>query len=466
MPTTALFDPDFIRRYDEAGPRYTSYPTAPHFHDGFGEAELRRHARRSNTGPTPRPISLYVHIPYCTSPCFYCGCNRIITRDFGKGERYVERLLREFRHVADLFDRDREVVQVHFGGGSPNFLRPAQIGQLLDGLAGHFRFSRAPERDFSIELDPRHVAPSDIAELAALGINRASLGVQDFNPIVQEAIHRIQSVEQTLAVIGACRDHGLRSVNVDLIYGLPKQTIEGFRETLDTVIEAQPDRVAIYGYAHLPKMFKAQKQIRDADLPDAGARLDLLALAVEHLSAAGYEYIGVDHFALPGDDLALAQRSGRLHRNFMGYTTHADSDLVGFGVSAISHIGASYSQNPRDITGWELALDEGRLPVWRGRSLDLDDELRAWVIQGLMCRGEVDIKGVERRFHIDFGAYFADDIERLGRLVDDGLVEIDAASIRATARGRYLLRVIAMCFDRYLHRSETGASTAQFSRAL
>ncbi len=466
MDTTARFDFDLLRRYDEFGPRYTSYPTAPHFHEGFGEAELRQHAARSNAELIPRPISIYLHIPYCTNPCFYCGCNRIITRDLSKGERYVERLLREIARAAPLFDRDRDVVQVHFGGGSPNFLRPAQIGRLLDSLGRHFHFSDSPDRDFSIELDPRHVDEADIAELAALGINRASLGVQDFNPVVQKAINRIQGIDQTLAVIEACRARGMRSVNVDLIYGLPKQTQAGFRGTVDTVIEARPDRVAIYGYAHLPQMFKAQKQIRDEDLPGAGERLELLALAVECLTAAGYEYIGVDHFALPDDELAQALHRGGLHRNFMGYTTHADSDLVGFGVSAISHVGSSYSQNPRDITGWEIAIDHDRLPVWRGMTLDFDDELRAWVIQELMCRGEIDRAGAERRFGIVFDAYFADELERLERLEDDGLVELDSGRIRATSRGRYLLRIIAMCFDRYLQRTRPDRERPQFSRAV
>jgi len=466
MDTTAQFDPDLVRRYDEFGPRYTSYPTAPHFRDDFAEADLRRHALRSNAELIPRPISLYVHVPYCTSPCFYCGCNRIITRDKSKGERYVERLLREIERVAPLFDRDREVVQVHFGGGTPNFLDSEQLGCVLGSLERHFTFSRDASRDFSIELDPRQVDPAGIAELASLGFNRASLGVQDFNPDVQQAINRIQGVDDTLAVIEACRDHGLRSVNVDLIYGLPKQTLAGFGETLDTVIAARPDRLAIYGYAHLPQLFKAQKQIRDADLPDAEGRLALLSLAVEKLTAAGYVYIGVDHFALPQDDLARAQAWGTLHRNFMGYTTHADSDLVGLGVSAISHIGASYSQNPRDITGWEIAIDQERLPVWRGTALDFDDELRAWAIQELMCHGRVEIACAERRFGINFAAYFAEELERLAGLEADGLVVVDDDSIQATSRGRYLLRIIAMCFDNYLDRAPSGNRRAQYSKAI
>ncbi|HSG64228.1 MAG TPA: oxygen-independent coproporphyrinogen III oxidase, partial [Gammaproteobacteria bacterium] len=349
---------------------------------------------------------------------------RIITRDRARGALYLTRLMREIEIAAPLFDRDRDVIQLHFGGGTPNFLRPEQLGRLLDSMGRHFHFSNATERDFSIELDPRNVTPDDIRELARLGFNRASLGVQDFNPDVQKAINRIQGVDETLAIIDACHDSGMRSVNVDLIYGLPLQTLEGFAETLDTVIAALPGRLAIYGYAHMPHLFKAQRQIRDDQLPDAEGRLALLALAVEKLTRAGYEYIGMDHFALPNDDLALAQQAGSLHRNFMGYTTHADCDLVGFGVSSISHIGDSFSQNPRDLTSWEIALDEERLPVFRGMSLDFDDVLRADIIQQLMCQAEIDVAGIERRYEIDFDAYFADARARLAELVDDGLVTV------------------------------------------
>src|SRR5690606_13100894 len=321
------------------------------------------HVTRSNDDAVPRRLSLYLHIPYCTSPCFYCGCNRIITRDRSRGDAYLARLQREIAMVAPLFDRDRDVIQLHLGGGTPNFLSPDQLGELFESLERQFHFSRADDRDFSIELDPRFVSPSEIGELAAIGWNRASLGVQDFDPAVQTAVNRVQSVEQTMAVIDACRQHGMRSVNVDLIYGLPRQTLEGFGRTLDTVIAARPDRLAVYGYAHLPDLFKAQKQIHDADLPSPDGKLALLALAIDKLTAAGYDYIGMDHFALPEDELARAQRSGTLHRNFMGYTTHAETDLLGLGVSAISRVGDSFSQHHRDLSEWEEAIDAGRLPI-------------------------------------------------------------------------------------------------------
>ncbi|HZV38561.1 MAG TPA: oxygen-independent coproporphyrinogen III oxidase [Pseudoxanthomonas sp.] len=462
---TLTFDPDLLRRYDRPGPRYTSYPTAPQFHAGFGEAQLRDAAAASNGDPIPRRLSLYVHVPFCESPCFYCGCNRIITRDKARGEAYLARLYREIALMAELFDRDREVMQLHFGGGTPNFLTPAQLGEAMDTLRSHFHFSDSSERDISIELDPRFVSPDDIARLARIGFNRASFGVQDFDPAVQAAVNRVQSVEQTRAVVDACRASGFRSVNIDLIYGLPKQRAQGFSATLDTVAAMRPDRIAVYGYAHMPQLFKPQRQIDAADLPDAETRLTLLQLAITRLTDAGYVYIGMDHFALPDDDLAVAQARGGLHRNFMGYTTHADSDLVGLGVSAISHIGASFSQNPRDLPSWQATLDEGRLPVFRGMRLDEDDQLRADLIQALMCQGEIPVRALERRYAISFADYFADALARLEPLLRDGLVGIGPERIAATSRGRLLLRNIAMCFDRYLD-APAATLAPQFSRAV
>ena len=462
---SALFDPQLLQRYDVPGPRYTSYPTAPQFSAGFGEAQLREVAAASNGDPIPRPISLYLHIPFCTSPCFYCGCNRIITRDKTRGEAYLTRLYREIALASSMFDRDREVEQVHFGGGTPNFLDPEQITEVVDVLRRHFSFARGSKMDCSIELDPRFITPAEVGQLGQAGFNRASLGVQDFDPVVQEAVNRIQGVEQTLGIIQACREHGFRSVNVDLIYGLPKQTLEGFARTLDITLEARPDRLAIYGYAHLPNLFKPQHRIHAEDLPSPEAKLDLLRLAIDKLGQAGYEYIGMDHFALPGDELARAKREGGLHRNFMGYTTHAESDLVGLGVSAISHIGASFSQNPRDLPSWEMAIDAGRLPVWRGMYMDEDDVIRADLIQALMCHGALDFRAFEQHHMIDFGAYFSESLARLKPLQDDGLVELDEGGLRATSRGRLLLRIIAMCFDRYL---TPAADTAQprYSRTV
>ena len=392
--------------------------------------------------------------------------NRIITRDQSRAAPYLLRLAREAELIGQWFDRDREVIQVHLGGGTPNFLSAAQIFELMDSLRGHFRLTSRADRDFSIELDPRFLKLGDIASYAACGFSRASLGVQDFDPVVQRAVNREQSVAQTLEAITACRDSGFRSVNVDLIYGLPKQTTAGFVRTLDIVTGARPDRVAIYGYAHMPQLFKAQTQIEEADLPDAASKLELLQLAIEKLTAAGYRHIGMDHFALPDDDLSVAQVAGSLHRNFMGYTTHADCDLIGLGVSAISHIGDSFSQNPRELPAWETAVDRGQPPVWRGLALSFDDRVRADVIQQLMCNGVIDIEAIERRHDIEFERYFADALVRLAPLVEDGLVEQRARRIVATSRGRLLLRIIAMCFDNYLENAAAAASRPRYSRVI
>lgn len=466
IPSQPQFDAGLLRRYDRPGPRYTSYPTAPKFNADFGEAELREAALASNGDPIPRRLSLYVHVPFCMSPCFYCGCNRIITRDLTRGEAYLTRLYREITQVAELFDRDREVIQLHFGGGTPNFLAPAQLAEAVDALRSQFHFSDHRDRDISIELDPRFIGPKEVAELAEIGFNRASLGVQDFDHDVQVAVNRVQSVEETFAVMEACRQHGFRSVNLDLIYGLPLQTRESFSRTLDLVLEARPDRLAVYSYAHLPQLFRPQKQISEDQLPDAETKLALLQLAIEKLGAAGYSYIGMDHFALPDDDLARAQERGGLHRNFMGYTTHADTDLIGLGVSAISHIGNTFSQNPRDLPSWQIAVDEGRLPVFRGLRLNEDDCLRADLIQRLMCQGEIPVSALERRYLINFSEYFSDALERLYPLVEDGLVRVEQDRITATSRGRLLLRNIAMCFDQYLNQPIAEPSAPRYSRAI
>ena len=460
------FDPALLRRYDRPGPRYTSYPSAPQFAKDFTDADFRRQAARSNQEPIPRDLSLYVHVPFCFSPCFYCGCNRIITRDVSRGGPYADRLVREAEMIAPLFDRDRDVVQLHFGGGTPNFLSPAALARLVDSLGRFFHYTSSPNRDFSIELDPRTVHPGDIAAYAAAGFNRASFGVQDFNRAVQLAINREQSIEETLRAIDECRASGFRSVNVDLIYGLPRQTLAGFIHTLDVIVKARPDRVAVYGYAHMPQLFKAQRQIEESELPDASERLALLQVAVEKLTSAGYEYIGLDHFALPEDELSIALAAGTLQRNFMGYTTHAQCDLIGLGVSSISRVGESYSQNFRELPEWEIAVDQGRLPLARGMLLDDDDTLRADVIQQLMCRGVIDRAQIESRHDIDFDLYFAESMLRLQPLVKDGLVRLEGTRIVATSRGRLMLRIIAMCFDRYLPVQASADIRPRHSRAI
>lgn len=442
-----------LRRHDRPTPRYTSYPPAPQFDSRFGHDDFATAAAASNA--SGRPLSLYVHVPFCASPCFYCGCNRIVTRDRRQAERYLADLAQEIALIAPLFTTGREVVQLHLGGGTPNFLAPEQLAALVRTLGEHFHFSPRADRDFSIELDPRTVDAAAIATLATSGFNRASLGVQDFDADVQAAINRPQGVAETRAVVDACRDNGFRSLNIDLIYGLPKQTLQGFARTLDAVLAMAPDRLAIYSYAHMPALFPPQRQIRAADLPDADTRFALLQLAIRELTAAGYAYVGMDHFARPDDELALAQQAGRLHRNFMGYTTHADSDLIGFGVSAISHVDRSYSQNHRELGDWQAALGHGRQPLWRGVTLDRDDVLRADLIQQLMCQARVDIPALEARHGIRFHIYFREALARLSPLADDGLVQVGSDALVVSAEGRLLLRVIAACFDRYLHAAES-----------
>ena len=466
-PELPVLDTGLLKRYDRPGPRYTSYPAAPQFTTAFGADQFREHAARSNERAGPRPLSLYVHVPFCFSPCFYCGCNRLITRDTVKGARYVERLLHEIALVAPLFARGREVVQLHLGGGTPNFLGAETLEKLIDGLGEAFTLSRAPARDFSIELDPRTVPPDYAPALARLGFNRVSLGVQDFDPEVQRAVNRLQSTDETLDLIDACRDSGFRSVNVDLIYGLPRQTPAAFRRTLRMVMSARPDRLAVYGYAHLPGLFKAQRQIDATTLPSAEGRLELLRLAVEELSAGGYRYIGMDHFALPDDELVHAQEAGGLQRNFMGYTTHAGCDLIGLGVSAISHVGESFSQNFRELKKWEAALAAARLPVWRGLALSDDDRVRAAVIAQLMCQGVIDTGAIEARYGIDFAGYFGEALARLKPHMADGLVRVVDGRITVTSEGRLLLRSIAMCFDAYLKVAPpAGAQRSPFSRVI
>ena len=460
---TLEFDPDLIARYDGTGPRYTSYPTAPQFHGGFDEAALRAAAKASNDEPMPRALSLYVHVPFCFSPCFYCGCNRVITRDVSKADRYLEQLYREIELAAPMFDRDRSVKQLHFGGGTPNFLDIRRMAELMDSLMRHFSFLHGDDREYGIELDPRFADAGYVRALGRLGLNRVSVGIQDFDPVVQEAVNRIQTEAQTREVIEAAREAGFGSASVDLIYGLPRQTVDGFRRTLAQVIALDPDRVAVYGYAHLPALFKAQNQIDAADLPDPATRLALLRAALEMLTGAGYIYIGMDHFARADDELARAQQAGSLQRNFQGYSTHGGCDIVGLGVSAISRIGDSYSQNARDLVGYYAALDSGSLPVARGIALSEDDLIRREAINQLMCHGWLDKAAFGERHRLLFDIYFADVLDRLAAMEADGLVRMDEREIRVTPRGRMLSRIIAMCFDAYLG----GAQPAQrYSRTI
>ncbi len=465
METGVRFDAAVARRYDVPGPRYTSYPTALQFSESIGEGDYLRAARASNDDPIPRPLSIYVHVPFCTSPCFYCGCTRVITRDRMAGARYLSRLQREIESQARLFDRDRIVEQLHLGGGTPTFLSDAELAELMGFIRHGFTLRDDDLREYSIEVDPRTVDESRLAAIAAMGFNRISLGVQDFDPDVQKAINRIQPREGVLAVISAARRQGFRSVAVDLIYGLPRQTEAGFARTLEQVIAARPDRVAAYSYAHLPQSFKAQKRIKAEDLCAPEVKLALLGITIDALTAAGYVYIGMDHFALPNDELAAALADGSLQRNFQGYSTRAGLDLVGLGMSAIGQVGDLYVQNHRLLDDWAAALDAGRLPIWRGHRLTREDRIRRAVIRALMCRGELDLREFGERFELDFRSHFATELDRLVPLEEDGLIEIAPSRLHVTPLGRLLVRAIAMQFDAYLGR-QSSRETRHHSRII
>jgi len=464
----ALFDAELVKRYDLAGPRYTSYPTAPHFQPGYSANDYRYQVAVSNGDPLPKPLSVYLHLPFCTNPCFYCGCTRVITRNRSKGSAYVDLLRREIDLQATLFDTDRPLQQLHLGGGSPNFHSPEELGSLVQTLSDAFRFAPPGEREFGIEIDPRMTTPGDLTALRQLGFNRVSMGIQDFDPQVQQAINRVQSAEATLELVRKAQSLDYRSINVDLIYGLPRQRLEGFSETLDAVIKAKPGRIAAYSYAHLPARFKAQRQIRDEDLPNPELKLALLQLCVEKLQAAGYIYIGMDHFALPDDELSLALGNSTLQRNFQGYSTHGQCDLIGMGMSSIGNVGDAYVQNQRLLPLWEQRIGSGELAVDRGLVLNNDDRIRRALIQAIMCQGEVHFQRFGRRHGIEFERYFADDLLRLRPLAEDGLLTIEATGLTVSSRGRFLLRPIAMCFDGYLHRcrSEQTSTTPHYSRVI
>lgn len=447
-PPLPAFDAELIRRFDVSGPRYTSYPTADRFVEAYDEAAYRAWAAKRNIGGIRRPLSLYVHIPFCDTVCFYCACNKIITRNRRRAVSYLGYLRKELDLQAALFAGDNEVHQLHFGGGTPTYLSDEQLGGLMQDIRS--RFALSPQGEYSIEIDPRKVGPHTVRVLAELGFNRVSLGVQDLDPQVQRAVNRIQSEAQTVAVIEAARTHGFRSVSLDLIYGLPKQTVAGFAHTLERVIAANPDRIALYNYAHLPHVFKTQRQIDPAELPSPDEKLEIFKLAIERLTAAGYLYIGMDHFAKPDDELAVAQRQGRLHRNFQGYSTHAGCDLVGLGVSAIGMIGPTYAQNHRALQEYYEALDDGRLPIMRGLELSADDLLRRAVIQALICHFELSFEPIESGYLIDFRRYFRRELEALRELERWGLVTLEDDWIGVTPRGRLLVRHVCMVFDKYL----------------
>ncbi|KQX98502.1 MULTISPECIES: oxygen-independent coproporphyrinogen III oxidase [Massilia] len=444
------FDADLIARLSRNGPRYTSYPTADRFTESFGYRDFLHAVADLRTRGGGKPLSLYLHIPFCDTVCYYCACNKIVTKNREKAATYLAYLKREVEMQGRLFAGMNEVEQLHFGGGTPTYLSDAQMEDLMAHLRRCFRFAPDAAGEYSIEIDPRTVSAERVHGLRRQGFNRISLGVQDFDPDVQRAVNRIQPEAETRAIIAAARDADFRSVSIDLIYGLPKQTPATMRTTLDKVIDAAPDRIAMYHYAHLPHLFKPQRRIDEADMPDSDTKLRMLQLCIERLTAAGYVYIGMDHFARPDDDLAIAQQQGRLHRNFQGYSTHADADLVACGVSAIGAVGATYSQNVKTLDAYYDALDRNELPVARGARLSMDDALRRTIIQKLMCQFELSISAIELAFPIAFHAYFAREMAQLAGLERDGLVELAPDWISVTLKGRLLIRNVCMVFDRYL----------------
>jgi oxygen-independent coproporphyrinogen-3 oxidase len=454
---------DLLQRFDVAGPRYTSYPTADRFVEAFGAEDYAQalQQRRSGVAARAMPLSLYVHIPFCESLCYYCACNKIITRHHEQAAPYLRHLGREVDlHTAKL-GLGQAVTQLHLGGGSPTFLTDAELGDLMAMLRRSFNLVAGGE--YSIEVDPRTVDAKRLDTLAQLGFNRLSFGVQDFDAAVQKAVHRIQPAEQVFALVAAARQRGFESINVDLIYGLPQQSPESFDRTLAQVAELRPDRIALYAYAHLPERFKPQRRIADHAMPGAAAKLTMLSRSIAALVSAGYVYIGMDHFALPHDELAVAKRQGRLHRNFQGYSTQPDSDLIGLGVSAIGRVGATYSQNAKTLDVYYDMIDQGRFPVVRGLALSRDDLVRRAVIMALMCQGQLSFESIDQAYLVDFPSYFAAELSVLRDMEKQGLVTLDESVIQVTAEGWFFVRAVAMVFDQYL---QSGKSRARYSKII
>jgi oxygen-independent coproporphyrinogen III oxidase len=455
-------DLGFLKKYDRPGPRYTSYPTAPLFSDAFTAADFADEIGATNHPGTKTDISLYFHFPFCDTLCYFCGCTMLVTRDRFRVETYLSYLKREIALIAPRLAPERNVVQIHWGGGTPTHCSPAQIRD----IGGHIRSSYrvAPDAEMSVEIDPRELTREHLEALRSVGFNRMSMGVQDFNARVQEAVNRVQPESMTRSVFGWAEELGFTSINVDLIYGLPFQTAQSFEETVRKVIELSPDRIAVFNYAHVPWMKPHQKLIHPEDLPTPEQKLDILKMTIELLCSNGYDYIGMDHFAKPDDELARAQREKTLYRNFQGYSTKSGADLYGFGMSSISHFQNIYAQNTKNLPEYYAALDAGRLATHVGYRMTADDRIRKFVIMRLMCDLELDTAAVGRMFGISFDEYFSRSIDALGQFIEDGLVEAVPGTIRILGAGRLLLRNIAMCFDAYLDSMTTGKPV--FSRTV
>lgn len=452
---------ELLERFDVPGPRYTSYPTADRFVEAFGEPDYIQALEQRRQGNRVLPLSVYVHIPFCDSVCYYCACNKVITKQHERAAEYVRYIEREVVLQVKHLGARQAVSQLHLGGGTPTFLSDGELGQLMQMLGRYFNW--VPGGEYSVEVDPRTVTPERLQALFDLGFNRLSFGVQDFDPLVQKAVHRVQPAEQVFELVAAARRMGFESLNVDLIYGLPLQTADSFARTLAQVSELRPDRIALYGYAHLPERFKPQRRIHAADLPTGRQKLGMLSMSLDAMSDAGYVYVGMDHFALPTDALAVAKRQGRLHRNFQGYSTQPDSDLVALGVSAIGRMGATYSQNAKSIEGYYDALDRGRLPIVRGMALSRDDILRRSVIMALMCQGELLFESFELGYLVNFKKYFARELEALHGFESAGVVRLSETGVEVTDAGWYVVRAIAMVFDKNL---QSDMDRARFSKII
>ena len=453
------FDRELIASLPASGPRYTSYPTADRFHQNFGEQDYLRALQALQAENSETPVSLYIHIPFCNTICYYCGCNKIITKDKSRADAYIEYLEKEMALLAPHIAHRPKLGQLHFGGGTPTFLSDDQLERVFAMIRQHFEMM--PDGEYSIEIDPRKVSRDTVFHLGKLGFNRMSIGVQDFDPKVQEAVNRIQTVEETRIVIEAARDAGFKSVSIDLIYGLPHQSLDSIKPTIETVLSLAPDRLALYHYAHLPHIFKPQRRIDTQAVPSSEQKLDILQYAVHTLTERGYVFIGMDHFAKPEDDLAVALHEGRLQRNFQGYSTYADSDLIALGVSSIGKIGPTYEQNEKDLEAYYHAIDQGRLPIMRGYQLTDDDLLRRRIIQDLMCRFSLDFAQYEAEAGSPFAHYFATELQDLQKMAGQGLLTLTADSLEVTPKGRFLIRNIAMAFDYHLRHKETTAKYSQ-----
>jgi len=462
MDNKVVFDKKLIRRYDTFGPRYTSYPTAVQFTTDYDAEDYLGWVKHSNEDPIPAPLSLYLHIPFCDTICYYCGCSKVITKDKSKSTHYINLIKQEIKLQGSLFAKDRAVAQIHWGGGTPTFLSDKEIYEIIECIRENFNVPASTEVESGIEVDPRTVDQKRIKNLSNMGFNRISFGVQDFDHKVQESVNRVQSTEDIQQHIKDARSHDFESINIDLMYGLPNQSLSTFAETLNTTIELNPDRIAIYNYAHLPEMFKPQRRINEAELPSPEEKLNILQLCIDKLQNAGYVYIGMDHFAKQSDALVKAQQEGTLHRNFQGYSTNADCDIVAMGITAISRIGDNYSQNVRTIDEYEACLKQNKIPVFRGIELEADDVLRREIINQLMCNHSLNIERLERKWSIDFQTYFKTSLENLQKMADDGLLEIEKTRLNVTKTGRLLSRSICMQFDRYLQEKNSG----RFSRVI